>query len=220
MGKSGSELQQKQQQQHASSSLATLTATPAATQRSSLKNPWRRSEHPLTSSRAHSFSSWTGRGHDLFSDSFVMSDRPKVLLEAIGPSGIDVSNLIKKIDPNEVAPHGALHMMGSILAFPNACFLWNDIEKTSDITIESLAPIILHRPKIEFLFLGTSEPIPQAQLMSLKKELKEQGNIVVEWLPLVCPCLVLLLFYLVPILAKHPCVPLSMLVDRCFSFIK
>ena len=113
-----------------------------------------------------------------------MGDRPKVLLEAIGPSGFDVSNLLKKIDPNEVAPHGALHMLGSILVFPNACFLWK-IEEASDITIESLAPVILHRPKIEFLFLGTAKPMPQAQLMTLKKALKEQADIVVERLPLV-----------------------------------
>lgn len=128
-------------------------------------------------------SSWTGKGQDLLVDAFG-SGRPKVLLEAMGPSGFDVSNLIKKIDPNEVAPHGALHMTGSILAFPNACFLWR-IENPSEITVESLAPVLLHRPKIEYIFFGTAKPMDRNQLEHLQKEMKEKGNIVVEWLPLV-----------------------------------
>lgn len=110
--------------------------------------------------------------------------RPKVLLEAIGPSGFDVSNLIKRIDPNEIAPHGALHMTGSILAFPNACFLWR-IEDTSEITAESLSPVLLHRPKIEFLFIGAAKSMDRKQLDRLKNEMKEKSGIVVEWLPLV-----------------------------------
>ena len=68
-------------------------------------------------------SSWSGRGHDFLGDAFLGGDRPKVLLESIAPSGFDVSNIIKKVDPNEIAEHGAIHMTGSILAFPNACFL-------------------------------------------------------------------------------------------------
>ena len=120
----------------------------------------------------------------MLGESFLGGNRPKVLLEAMAPSGFDVSNLLKKIDPNEDAPHGALHMMGSILAFPNACFLWN-IEDPSEITMESLAPVLLHRPKIEFLFLGTAKPMNQDQLNNLKKGMKEKGGVVVEWLPLV-----------------------------------
>jgi Protein of unknown function (DUF498/DUF598) len=120
----------------------------------------------------------------MLGESFLGGSRPKVLLEAIYPSGFDVSNLIKKIDPNEDAPHGALHMMGSILAFPTACFLWN-IEEPSEITVESLSPVLLHRPKIEFLFLGTAKPMKQEHVNELKKKMKEKSGIVVEWLPLV-----------------------------------
>lgn len=120
----------------------------------------------------------------MLGESFLGGNRPKVLLEAMAPSGFDVSNLLKKIDPNEDAPHGALHMMGSIVAFPSACFLWN-VEEPSEITIEALAPVLLHRPKIEFLFLGTAKPMNQDQLNGLKKKMKEESGVVVEWLPLV-----------------------------------
>jgi uncharacterized protein len=75
-------------------------------------------------------------------------------------------------------------MTGSILAFPNASFLWR-IEYPSEITVESLAPVMLHRPKIEYIFIGTAKPMDRNQLEHLKKEMKEKGNIVVEWLPLV-----------------------------------
>jgi uncharacterized protein len=121
----------------------------------------------------------------LLADAFMASgSRPKVLLEAIAPSGFDVSNLIKKVDPKEVAPHGALHMMGSILAFPTSCFLWK-VEDASQISMESLAPVILHRPKIEFLFLGTAKSMDQTQLRKLQADMKQKCGIVVEWLPLV-----------------------------------
>jgi uncharacterized protein len=121
----------------------------------------------------------------LLAEAFMASgSKPKVLLEAIAPSGFDVSNLIKKVDPNEMAPHGALHMMGSILAFPTSCFLWK-VEDASQISMESLAPVILHRPKIEFLFLGTAKSMDQNQLRKLQADMKQKCGIVVEWLPLV-----------------------------------
>lgn len=129
-------------------------------------------------------SSWTGRGQDFLGDAFTSGQRPKVLLEAIGPSGFDVSNLIKKIDPNEVAPHGALHMTGSILAFPNACYLWR-VDHPSDVTLESLSPVLLYRPQIEFLFVGTNELIDRKHSEQLKKDMKQKSGIVLEWLPLV-----------------------------------
>lgn len=119
----------------------------------------------------------------MLGESFLGGGRPKTLLEAIAPSGFDVSNLIKKISEDELAPHGALHMMGSILAFPNASFLWK-IEDPSQITVESLAPVILHRPKIEFLFIGTAKPMDQKQLSKIKEEMKAKSGIIVEWLPL------------------------------------
>jgi len=145
-----------------------------------------RQQKQQQASQKINFSSWSGRGHDVLAESFLAgAARPKVLLEAMAPSGFDVSNLLKKIDPNEVAPHGALHMMGSIVAFPHACFLWKHIEVPSDITVESLAPVLLHRPKIEFLFIGTAKPMNQDHLNHLKKEMKDKGKVVVEWLPLV-----------------------------------
>jgi len=171
---------------HSSSRQSTYSTTTTSCRHTnttnSNKKPWISSSS--SSSSSSFFSTWTGRGHDLLADSFLAGDRPKVLLEAFGPSGFDVSNILKKIDPKEVAPHGALHMMGSIMVFPHACFLWN-IEQMEDITMESLAPVLLHRPKVEFLFIGTAKPVPRAQSVKLKEEIRKKGNVVLEFLSLV-----------------------------------
>ncbi|CAB9518657.1 Protein of unknown function (DUF498/DUF598) [Seminavis robusta] len=145
------------------------------------------SSSPPSRHQHHRFSSsWSGRGHDMLGEALMAGGgggKPKVVLEAMAPSGFDVSNILKKIDPNEVAPHGAIHMMGSILVFPNSCFLWR-VETPADITTATLAPVALHRPKIEFLFLGTAHSMERTQLTTLQEQMKLKYGIVVEWLPL------------------------------------
>jgi uncharacterized protein len=79
-------------------------------------------------------------------------------LQAYAPTGFDVVNLVKKIDPDEQAQSGVLHMHGSIIAFPFGAFLWN-INSPDEVTMESLAPVLLHRPKLEYLFIGCNERI-------------------------------------------------------------
>ena len=92
-------------------------------------------------------------------------------------------NLISKVDPNERAESGTLHMNGSILAFPFGCFLWN-IETVEEITLESLAPVILHRPKLDYLFVGgNTGHIPAAELTRIREELQKH-TIVFEKLDL------------------------------------
>jgi uncharacterized protein len=112
--------------------------------------------------------------------------RPKIVLDAYAPpTGFDVSGMITKVDEREEAESGAVHMNSrAILAFPNACFLWN-VTSIHDISVESLSSVLLHRPKLEYLFIGTTEPIPLLQLDKIKKEFKEKGGIVVERLNLV-----------------------------------
>jgi uncharacterized protein len=113
---------------------------------------------------------WTGaRGHDLTGDLLLQGgggQRPKVIVTAMAPTGFDVHNAVKRVvvvpDDDTTTPNtpeysqdnsGVLHMNGSILLFPSGCFLWN-VHSMADLTLESLAPVILHRPKLDYLFVG------------------------------------------------------------------
>jgi uncharacterized protein len=129
-----------------------------------------------------SFSSWNQRGHDITGEALEFGDRPKVILQGFAPTGFDVNNLVKKIDPKEISESGSIHMNGSIMAFPFGCFLWN-VETASDVTLESLAPVKLHRPHLEYLFLGCNQPIDREELYRIQLEFRKQ-NIVVEQLDL------------------------------------
>ena len=123
------------------------------------------------------FSSWNQRGYDLTFESLTFGNRPKCILQGYGPSGFDVFNTVKKIDPNEVSD-GTIHMHGSILAFPHGCFLWN-VQRPEDVTVESLAPVLLHQPSIEMLFIGCNGNIPAAEMNRIRLALQER-NIVLE----------------------------------------
>jgi uncharacterized protein len=114
---------------------------------------------------------WTGaRGHDLTGDLLLHGGggpRPKVIVTAMAPTGFDVLNAVKRVvvenddtTTNTTTPEyaddnnsGVLHMNGSILLFPWGCFLWK-VHSIADLTLESLAPVILHRPKLDYLFVG------------------------------------------------------------------
>jgi uncharacterized protein len=129
-----------------------------------------------------SFSGWNQRGFDITGESLTFGDRPKVILQGFGPTGFDVNNLVKKVDPKEMAISGSIHMNGSILAFPFGCFLWN-VKTAKEVTLESLAPVILHRPNLEYLFLGCNQSISRQELDRIQIEFRKQ-NIVVEQLDL------------------------------------
>lgn len=141
----------------------------------------------ITRSRSHFvkishrvFSDW-GKGQDLLGDSLDWGDKPKVVLDGYSPSGFDVINIIEKMDEDEESDSGGVHMAGSIMAFPSGCFLWN-IRTIEDVTMESLAPAILHRPKLDYLFLGSDQPMDPEKLYHIKMELREKADIVVEQL--------------------------------------
>ena len=73
----------------------------------------------------------------------------------------------------------------SILAFPGACFLWN-VRSAEDLTIESLAPAQLYRPKLKYLFVGCAEPIHPSVVQRLREGLgAESSGLVIESMGLV-----------------------------------
>lgn len=71
-----------------------------------------------------------------------------------------------------------LLMNGSIIAFPHACYLWKP-KTVKEVTLESLAMVILSKPSVEFLFIGCDTPLPPRELNRIKKEM-QQKHIVVE----------------------------------------
>jgi hypothetical protein len=110
----------------------------------------------ISSCRRHA-GGWTGvRGHDITSESLEWGDRPKVIITGYAASGFDVQNTVKRVvglDPEEQQHQdGTVHYQGSILVFPYGCFLWN-VESIHDVTVETLAPVVLHRPKLEYVLL-------------------------------------------------------------------
>eukprot|EP00980_Cylindrotheca_fusiformis_P017618 scaffold5517_cov135-Cylindrotheca_fusiformis.AAC.48 len=107
--------------------------------------------------------SWQGHGTDLLSDSLSHNGYgiPKVVLHGHSQTGFDCNKILKKIDMNDKSldkSMGIVHLNGSILCFPNACYMWN-VPNVGDLTIESLSPVTLCRPKLEYLFLGSNETI-------------------------------------------------------------
>jgi uncharacterized protein len=144
---------------------------------------------PVSSTFSRLFS-WQGHGTDLLSDSLAHSQGgvPKIILHAHGSTGFDVVNMIKNMDPTDQELQksgGIVHMAGSIIAFPGACFLWN-VRSPQDITPESLAPVQLYRPKLEYLFLGSVEPIAPSVIQLLRQGLAaENSGMVIEPMDLV-----------------------------------
>lgn len=93
--------------------------------------------------------------------------------QGYGPTGFDVLNCVKKLDPSEIVESGTIHMAGSILAFPFGCFLW-DVASPGDVTLDSLAPVLLHRPMLDYLFIGSA----QGQIAPYQLERIREGLVV------------------------------------------
>jgi uncharacterized protein len=125
------------------------------------------------------------RGTDLLADSLAHGSpgsRRKIVLESYAPSGVDVKGLVQVGDvPEEGESAGEnkiIHMNGSIVAFPDTCFLWN-VKCPADVTLESLAVVRLYQPVPEYLFIGCDKPLPPQELNKIKRELRKK-DIVVE----------------------------------------
>ena len=143
--------------------------------------------HRCQSKKRH-MNSWQGHGTDLLSDSLAHNDGvPKIILHGHSSTGFDVLNMIKNMDQNDEKLRqtgGIVHCTGSILVLPSACFLWN-VRQPEDLTVDSLAPILLYRPKLEYLFLGSNLPIHHDRIESIRHELRRNNpNLVVESLDL------------------------------------
>lgn len=123
-----------------------------------------------------------GRGTDLLADSLAHGARQKIILESYAPSGVDLKGLIQVGDvPEEGELTGedkTIHMHGSIVAFPDTCFLWN-VKSPEEVNLESLSVVRLYKPTVEYLFIGCDEPLPPKELNNIRKELKKK-DIVVE----------------------------------------
>ena len=68
---------------------------------------------------------WSGeRGYDITHESLYFGGRdarPKIVLDGYGPTGFNVSNMIKNMT-NKKQDDGSIFLHGSIMAFPHACF--------------------------------------------------------------------------------------------------
>ena len=125
------------------------------------------------------FSSEIPGGANLLQDD-SWERRPKIVLDAHASTGFDVSHMIQKVDEELDAESGNVHMTSSILAFDRACFLWKSVEKAEDVTLTSLSPVLVYRPKLKYLFIGCNTPIPN--FSHIKSRLKQEADIVAEQL--------------------------------------
>ena len=125
----------------------------------------------------------TKSGTDLLADSLAHGSRRKIVLESYAPSGIDVKGLVHAgptpIEEDETGADKLIHMHGSIIALPDTCFLWRNIHTSADVTLESLSVVRLYTPLVEYLFIGSNEPIPPKEMTKIKKEFRKK-DIVVE----------------------------------------
>jgi len=110
-----------------------------------------------------------------------------VILQGYGPTGFDVSNILKKVEDEEsrdskaVGPteSGTVHMNGSILVFPFGCFLWK-VASPRDVTLESLSAVLLYRdPPLEYLFIGCRGDLPVEEMNRIRSAMQAR-DIVVE----------------------------------------
>jgi uncharacterized protein len=129
--------------------------------------------------RRNPFSSWQGHGTDLLGDSLAHnSGVPKIILHGYSETGFDIVNMVKNKDPTDDklrATGGIVHCTGSVLVFPDSCYLWK-VRKPRNLTVESLAPAILYRPALEYLFLGSAEPIPPSVVQAIRDGLNQQAT--------------------------------------------
>lgn len=126
------------------------------------------------------------RGTDLLADSLAHGPRRKIILESYAPSGVDVKGFVQvgdqpdNIDDDDGAPgeDKVVHMNGSIVAFPDACFFMN-IHTPEEVTLESLSVVKLYQPTVEYLFIGCETPVPPSELNKIKSEFRKK-DVVVE----------------------------------------
>jgi len=140
---------------------------------------------PLRPTTQRSLSSWDGHGTDLLVDSLAHNEgfAPKLILHGHSSTGFDVSNLLQNLAGSKsplASSGGKVHMAGSIIALPSACFLWKNVQTPEDITPSALAWVPLQSPKLEYLFLGSKQPILPDQVKILRESLAMEEDLVIE----------------------------------------
>ncbi len=133
--------------------------------------------------KRHMSSSEITRGTDLLADSLAHGPRRKIVLESYAPSGVDVKGYVQvgtQPDDDDGSPDEdkVVHMNGSIVAFPDACFLMN-IKTPEEVTLESLSVVKLYKPTVEYLFIGCERPVPPSEMNKIKSEFRKK-DVVVE----------------------------------------
>ncbi|KAL7546799.1 hypothetical protein ACHAWF_010135 [Thalassiosira exigua] len=141
-------------------------------------------KHALANPPSRRMSDEIRRGTDLLADSLAHGPRRKIVLESYAPSGVDVKGLVQvgamPTEGDTTGEDKIVHMHGSIVAFPDACFLWN-ANTPEDVNLESLAVLRLYQPTVEYLFIGSEKPLPSKEMIKIKKEFRKK-DIVVEQL--------------------------------------
>jgi uncharacterized protein len=111
-----------------------------------------------------------------------------VILHGHSSTGFDCNKILKKMDMDDKSldkSMGIVHLNGSILCFPDACYMWN-VRNLKELTIESLSPVELYRPKLEYLFLGSQESIQPSLINEIRDGIAGENNqLVVEPMDLV-----------------------------------
>jgi len=137
------------------------------------------------SSITRHMSSEITRGTDLLADSLAHGPRRKIVLESYAPSGVDVKGFVQVGDqPDDDDDDGkpgedkVVHMNGSIVAFPDACFFMN-IHTPEEVTLESLSVVKLYQPTVEYLFIGCETPVPPSEMNKIKAAFRKR-DVVVE----------------------------------------
>ena len=125
------------------------------------------------------------RGTDLLADSLAHGPRRKIVLESYAPSGVDVKGYVQVGDqPDDDDDKGApgedklVHMNGSVVVFPDACFLMN-IKTPKEVNLESLSVVKLYQPTVEYLFIGCESPVPPSEMNKIKADFRKR-DVVVE----------------------------------------
>jgi len=80
-----------------------------------------------------------------------------------------------------------INYRGSILAMPSACFLWKP-RKVEEITPESLAPLMVVKPPIEMLVVGTGEEFVDRPLAPATLAFLAANGVAVEHMDTTSAC--------------------------------
>ena len=118
-------------------------------------------------------------GFDLTFNNQKPGDIPKVVIEGYGPQGFEFSNIVKKIDRFDPSDFGNVTVHGSVLVFPSAVFQWN-VTNHKELTMDSLAPVALHFPKIRTLYIGCNDIIPYKRLKQIMDGMQDKFGVSVE----------------------------------------